>query len=152
MGSGKSAVGRELAVRLGVPFVDLDAELGDVPALFSSGGEAGFRAAETACLARLVGGDGVMALGGGTVVSAENRALLVGWRLFVLTAAPETLRARIGGGEGRPLAGRLEEILAERAEIYRTAGEPVATDDRSVVEVAADLVRRVGYARALRST
>ena len=128
MGSGKSTVGRILAARWGAPFLDLDATLGDIPALFAAEGEAGFRARERAALARAVQGEGVLALGGGTVVLAENRALLAGWQVFVLTAPAATLRARVGVGEGRPLAGHLEALLEERREAYRAAGPLVDTD------------------------
>ena len=128
MGSGKSTVGRILAARWGAPFLDLDATLGDIPALFAAEGEAGFRARERAALARAVQGEGVLALGGCTVVLAENRALLAGWRVFVLTAPAATLRARVGEGEGRPLAVHLEALLEARREAYRAAGPLVDTD------------------------
>lgn len=132
MGSGKSTVGALLAGRWGVPFVDLDARIGDVPALFAAEGEDGFRRRERAALAAVVAevgaGAAVLALGGGTVVDPANRALLGEWRVIVLMARPETLRARIGAGPGRPLAGRLEALLEERREAYATAGPVIWTD------------------------
>lgn len=128
MGSGKSTVGRLLAARWGVPFLDLDARLGDIPAIFAAEGEAGFRARERAALAEAVTGEGVLALGGGTVVSAENRALLAGWRVIVLTAPAATLHARVGDGRGRPLAAALDALLEARREVYRAAGPQVDTD------------------------
>jgi shikimate kinase len=137
MGAGKSTVGRLLAARWGVPFVDLDARVGDAAAIFAAEGETGFRARERAALAEAVTGEGVLALGGGTVVDPGNRALLAGWRVFVLTAPAATLRARVGEGTGRPLASRLEALIAERASAYAAAGEPVDTDGRTPNEVAA---------------
>lgn len=128
MGSGKSTVGRLLAARWGVPFLDLDATLGDIPAIFAAEGEAGFRAREREALAAAVLGEGVLALGGGTVVSAENRALLREWRVVVLTASAATLRARVGPGQGRPLASALEALLEARRAAYRAAGPEVDTD------------------------
>ena len=84
MGVGKSTVGRALAARRAVPFVDLDELLGDIPAIFAAEGEAGFRLREHEALARVVGAHGVLALGGGAIVPARNRALLAGWRVVVL--------------------------------------------------------------------
>ncbi|MFZ5475343.1 MAG: shikimate kinase [Myxococcota bacterium] len=139
MGAGKSTVGRILARRWGAPFRDLDAAIGDASAIFAAEGEAGFRARERAALAEAVTGEGVLALGGGTVVDPRNRALLAGWRVFVLAARASTLRERIGGGAGRPLAGELDALLAARAEAYAAAGEPVDTEGHTPEQVA-DLV------------
>jgi shikimate kinase len=116
--------------------VDLDARVGAAAAIFAREGETAFRARERAALAEAVGGEGVLALGGGTVVDPGNRVLLAGWRVFVLTAPAATLRARVGGGAGRPLAGRLEALLAERATAYSAAGETIDTDGRTPAEVA----------------
>jgi shikimate kinase len=132
MASGKTTVGRLLADRWSLPFYDLDARIGDVPALFAAEGEAGFRRRERAALDAVVAmvgeGEAVLALGGGAVHSEENRTLLAHWRVIVLMARPETLRARIGAGEGRPLADRLEALLDERRATYAAAGPVVWTD------------------------
>lgn len=142
MGAGKSTVGRALAARWAVPFADLDALVGDVPAIFREGGEDAFRRREREALRAAVGGDGVLALGGGTVVSEENRRLLAGWSVVVLMARPETLRGRIGDGAGRPLAGALEDLLRRREEAYRVAG-PVVWTDGLVAEAVADRVEEL---------
>jgi shikimate kinase len=146
MGAGKSTVGRLLAARWGVPFVDLDAEIGDIPAIFAREGEAGFRRREQDVLRSVVHGpgprgewpllEGVLALGGGTVVDPANRALLHGWRVVVLMGAAETLRARIGDTPGRPLAAQLEALLVARAEVWRVAGPQVSTDGLEPAAVA----------------
>lgn len=128
MGSGKTTVGRILARRWSSPFVDLDERVGPAAAIFAAEGEAGFRRRERAALAEAVRGEGVLALGGGTVVAPENRALLAGWTVVVLTAGPATLRARVGDDPARPLVGALERLLRERAEAYATAGVQLATD------------------------
>lgn len=136
MGAGKSTVGRLLAARWGVPFTDLDREIGDIPRIFAEEGEVGFRRRERATLARLVAGEGVLALGGGTVVDPANRALLAEWRVVVLMGDAGTLRARVGGGEGRPLAADLERLLEARAEAWRAAGPQVRTDGLDPAAVA----------------
>lgn len=145
MGAGKTAVGRALAARRGVPFRDLDGEVGDVARIFREEGEAGFRAREAAALARLAQGEGVLSLGGGTVVDPANLTRLAGWQVVVLSARPATLRARLGTGEGRPLAARLEELLVERAEAYRRAGVPVDTEGRTVEEVVLAVEAACGF-------
>ena len=79
---------------------------------------------------------GVLALGGGTVVDPTNRALLQDWRVVVLMGAAETLRARIGATPGRPLAAQLEALLVARAEVWRAAGPQVSTDGLEPAAVA----------------
>lgn len=65
MGAGKSTVGRLLAERLRVDFLDLDSRVGDAREWFARGGEAAFRGREREVLASAVQGSGVIALGGG---------------------------------------------------------------------------------------
>ena len=136
MGAGKSTVGRILAARWGEPFVDLDERVGDIPAIFREEGLDGFRRRERAALVEAVEGHGVLALGGGTVVDPANRATLAPWRVVVLMAAPEVLRARVGDDPGRPLVSQVERLVAERAAIYAAAGPQVRTDGRPPDEVA----------------
>ncbi|HST44267.1 MAG TPA: shikimate kinase [Luteimonas sp.] len=80
MGAGKSSIGRRLAARLGLTFVDADHEVErltgvDIPTIFACEGEAGFRARERSVLATLMAAHGtVVATGGGAVLDAETRA------------------------------------------------------------------------------
>ena len=156
MGSGKSRVGRALASRLGWDFVDTDETVErstgmKIAQIFEREGEAGFRAREREALRALPTHRCVVALGGGAVVAAENRALLREKGTLVwLDAEPETLAERLGEARERPLlaqldrAGRIERLAALRAErqsAYAQAPIRVATDGRGVGEVA-ELVLR----------
>src|ERR1700679_2400046 len=82
MGVGKSSIGRRLGARLGVPFVDADAEIepGAAPTIadFSARhGEAAFRSGEARVIARLLeSGPQVLATGGGAFMNADTRALI----------------------------------------------------------------------------
>lgn len=142
MGTGKSTVGRLVAHRLNVPFVDLDEELGDIPARFAAEGESGFRDAETAALRRRATGDGVLAVGGGALVRPENRALLEGWTVLVLLANETTLAQRLGDGAGRPLASVWRHLLYERAPIWSMYGPPIWTDELDTTSVADVVIAR----------
>lgn len=145
MGTGKSTVGRIVAERLKMPFVDTDEQIEGrvgmaVADIFASRGEEGFRALETEVLAELLGGGGmVLATGGGTLISERNRALLGETQTVIcLTCREERLRERLSAGK-RPLLrggdGRVGELLAERAPIYRMYPQ-VETADRTPDEVA----------------
>lgn len=140
MGAGKSSVGRALALRLGVEFIDLDARVGDPVAIFAAEGEVGFRDRETAALSVAARGTGVLALGGGTLVRAENRALLSAWRVVVLLAPAAELRARVGEGTGRPLRHRVDALLVERSPSWAASGPVVATAGRDIAAVVDEVL------------
>ena len=110
MATGKSTVGPRVAARLGVPFVDTDAEIEagtgkSIHELWKTEGEVSFRAREAALVERLLG-EGtprVVAFGGGTVTTPRTRRLAVDRALVVtLTASPETIAARVPDLGTRP--------------------------------------------------
>jgi shikimate kinase len=149
MGSGKSAVGRELARRLGTGFVDVDERIErasgkSIPDIFSAEGEPAFRAREKAAIREALSVPGrVVATGGGAFLDGENRALLSAYAPVVyLEARAETLLARLAGDSGRPLLrgedrGRVvRDLLARREPGYRLADHTVVTDGLTVDEVA----------------
>jgi len=152
-GSGKSTVGRELAGRLGVPFVDLDVEIErrdgrSITEIFEADGEAGFRALEAKELLDASTHDpAVIACGGGVVLEPANRITLRNTGTCVFLDVPlDVLAARVRPDADRPLiraAGDLERILAEREPLYREfaahvvdgAGDPGEVADAIVEEL-----------------
>jgi shikimate kinase len=110
MGVGKSTVGRRLARRLGLPFVDSDDEIEraadhEIKEIFDRFGEAGFRDGERRVLRRLIeGGRKVIATGGGAFMDPRTRALILDRCIAVwLDAQVETLAERVAQRGHRPL-------------------------------------------------
>ena len=154
MGSGKSSVGRVLADTIGWPLVDLDAvivaEAGkSINEIFADEGEAAFRALESICLERVLsGGRCVIACGGGVVISEFNRRLMRQQGVVVnLTASLPVILARLEGADDRPLysgddaANRVRALLEAREQFYADADIRIDTDNKSVEDVSADIMR-----------
>ena len=155
MGSGKTAVGRAAAKRLGIPFVDTDtlveAHHGPISEIFAIHGEQAFRRleAEEVCAAveRAMVSPCVLALGGGAVLSGDVREALRRLpRVVWLTAPADTLWARVRGGRAgvRPLAAdeaRFRRLLQEREALYASvATDEVANDGRRMTSQVAEEV------------
>lgn len=156
MGVGKTAVGREVAVRLGRPFVDMDerivAHAGlSIPDIFDRYGEPHFRALEAAVARNLAEQDGlVIATGGGALMDASLRELMTRTGLVIcLTASVGAILERVGSVSNpaqRPLlvgANRQERIVAlleRRAAAYAEIPFHIDTTGRSVDEVAAEVI------------
>jgi shikimate kinase len=158
MGAGKTTVGRLLARRLKLRFIDCDQELErrcgvKIPLIFEIEGEPGFRARESQVLAELAALDGVvLGTGGGVVLSEENRRLLAERGTVVyLRATPEDLHERVRHDRNRPLlAGgdalaRLRELHAQRDALYRaTADIVVDTGRQTVLALTRELIDKLG--------
>ena len=148
MGAGKSTVGRILAERWGVPFRDTDddveaAEGRSITDIFVDSGEQHFRGLERDAVARALGEhDGVLAIGGGAVMSEETRTAMAGHRVVFLRVGLADAASRVGLGSSRPLLlgnvrGTMKALLEERSRVYEAVSAvAVDTDGRSPGEVA----------------
>lgn len=110
MGAGKSTVGKRLAKRLGMAFVDSDDEIEraadrSIAEIFDEFGEASFRDGERRVIARLITGKPkVIATGGGAFLNSETRALILGRCIAIwLDADVEILAERVARRDSRPL-------------------------------------------------
>lgn len=138
MGAGKTAIGKRLAPRLGLAFVDADHALVErtgvsIAEIFEREGEAGFRAREAALLAELLAGEGVLlATGGGAVLAPANRALLAARsRVVHLRVDVRQQLRRLAHDRQRPLlqtpdrSARLQALAAERDPLYAEVADVV---------------------------
>lgn len=138
MGAGKTSVGKLLAEKLSLNFVDSDRELetrcgADIPWIFDIEGESGFRARETEILADLCSKSGILlATGGGAVNSKKNRQLISGAGIVVyLSATADQIYQRVRHDSGRPLLqvdnpkAAITDILNKREPLYREVADLV---------------------------
>ncbi|MFJ9149438.1 shikimate kinase [Streptomyces sp. NPDC102270] len=147
MGVGKSTVGRLLADRLGTSYRDTDEDIvteqgRSIAEIFVDEGEPVFRAIEKAAVARaLAEHDGVLALGGGSILDEDTRSLLAGQRVLYLSMDVEEAVKRTGLNAARPLLAvnprkQWRELMEARRSLYESiATAVVATDGRTPEEV-----------------
>jgi shikimate kinase len=165
--SGKTTIGRNVARRLRLRFVDSDRVVEElagcsIPDLFSERGEAAFRAIERQAIERVCAERfQVISTGGGAFVDPRNRAVLADGNLVVhLQVKPETVVYRLRNsrsGRPRPLLDapdplrRVVELMEERKDAYAQAQVSIRVDDRSRFELVAELTRRwFGWRRSRR--
>lgn len=156
MGAGKSTIGRRLARRLGLPFVDSDTAISEATGLsaaevFERFGEREFRDGERRLVARLLDGKvRVIATGGGAFVDPSTRALLNEKAVTVWLDAPTgVLAERTGRRDTRPLLRNgnrqetLDRLMAERRPHYAQAHLHIRSGDGAHNKVVEAIVRAV---------
>jgi len=156
MGAGKTTVGRRLASRLGLPFVDSDAEIEaaarmPIPEIFASRGEAEFRAGEGRVMARLIReSSGVVATGGGAFMNPETRALARERAVTVwIKADLDTLFSRVSKRANRPLLktadprATLKALMEARDPTYALADITIHSHDVPHDVVAGEVIARL---------
>lgn len=142
MGVGKSTIGKRLATRLGMPFMDADEEIEraagmTIADIFAQYGEQEFRDGERRVIARLMDqGNAVIATGGGAFMNEETRSLILDRSIAVwLDADIEILVQRVSRREGRPLlVGKdprtvLTELASVRNPVYALAPIHILSGD-----------------------
>jgi shikimate kinase len=155
MGVGKSSIGRRLAARLGVPFVDADSEIEtaagmSIPDIFARHGEAYFRNGEARVIARLLEpGPQVLASGGGAVMNADTRAVIKAKGVSIwLKAEFDVLMRRIAKRKHeRPMlqtddpAETLRQLLIAREPFYALADLTVQSREAPHETIVAEIMR-----------
>jgi len=143
MGAGKSTIGRRLAARLHLPFLDADTEIElahanmTIPEIFAAHGEPYFRDGEARVIARLLdGGPGVIATGGGAFMREETRQRVRDKAVSVwLKADADTIMKRVKRRADRPLlqtadpAATIARLIEERHPVYQGADLTIASRD-----------------------
>ena len=169
MGAGKSCIGKRLAQRLGMPFIDADQEIEQaagcsISEIFDRHGEANFRDGERRVIARLLEGPPhVLATGGGAFMDPRTRSVVRERAISVwLRAELDLLMRRVSRRSDRPLLQvaeprqKLADLMAERHPVYgeadvivdSTDGPPEATLERVVQSLDAHLAARTAQQRA----
>jgi shikimate kinase len=165
MGAGKSSIGRRLALRLGIPFVDADVEIEKAAGMtindiFAVRGEAEFRAGEARVILRLLeGGPQVLATGGGAFTNPDTRTAIAAKGISIwLKAEFDVLMKRIKRRHDRPLlktadpGATLRKLMEERDPVYALADLTVQSrevmHEKIVDEIVSALAGRMGAACA----
>ncbi|HTH08075.1 shikimate kinase [Acidovorax sp.] len=153
-GSGKSTIGRQLAHRAGVPFIDLDHRLEQtlgttIRSFFEAEGEARFRDLEAQALAEVTQQPGGMVLstGGGAVLRADNREALRRFgNVLYLRASPEEIYRRVKHDRTRPLLqggnplDKLRDLYTQRDGLYRETAHYVIETGRPTVHTLVNMI------------
>ena len=161
MGSGKSAVGRSLAEKLGIPFIDTDSEIEArqgcaIAEIFSSAGEEAFRQMETSMLYGLYFSDvsAVISLGGGTPVRDANKEIIkkLGRVVYLKAPASVLVKRLENEQEERPmltgcdLKERVSSLLKDREACYLELSDIIIdVSDESISAIRDRIIREAGY-------
>jgi shikimate kinase len=153
MGAGKTTTGKRLARILRMPFADTDADIerehGPIAKIFESAGESRFRALEHDAITAMAGETAkVVAVGGGAIVAAENRAAMRASGCIIhLSISPGGTFARVSHRTHRPLLGptpdlaTIERVMSARAQAYADCDFCVTVDGKNPAAVAHTIAR-----------
>ena len=147
-GTGKSSIGKALALQTGQSHLDTDQLIVDatgktIPEIFNSEGEAGFREIEQHVIARIPSGAGIISTGGGAVIRPANVQMLrMNSVIVLLTSKPEIIFKRIHKTDRPSLTGlppkeEIENVLEERMPTYRSAADFVLDTSTTTAREAA---------------
>lgn len=158
MGAGKTSVGRRLAEKLGIPFVDADHEIEaaagkTIPEIFADHGEPYFREGERRVIQRLIGnGAQVLATGGGAWMNDETRARIQDHGISVwLRAALPVLMKRVAKRQDRPLLQTddpeavMRGLMEKRYPVYALADVTVESRDVQHGQMVNDVIRALAH-------
>jgi shikimate kinase len=162
MGCGKSSIGKRLATRLGLPFIDADEEIEHVAQksiseIFADHGEAFFRDREAKVIARLLGsGPQVLATGGGAFITPETRAKVreEGISIWLRAELPVLMR-RVAKRDSRPLLKTgdpeqtMKDLMAARYPIYAEADVTVESRDIPHDAIVSEIIAALAHHPAL---
>jgi shikimate kinase len=159
MGTGKTAVGKELARILDMKIIDVDTEIEaseqtTINDIFAQLGEPGFREIETAMIRKIAAGRNlIISTGGGAVLKQENMDILRENGVIVcLTASPETILGRTGASNDRPLLqvenplDKINQLLNFRRPFYERADIMIDTEGKTPLRVAEEIIEKIRLA------
>jgi len=155
-GAGKTTVGRAVAHKLDIPFIDVDAQVAQragksVPEIFLEDGEAAFRELELQATLDCLSRPGVVSLGGGAVMNPLIRRALGAHTVVWLQVSAAQATRRVGLNSGRPLLtgnvrSRLVKLLNERTPLYAdVASITIDTNGQKPASVVTLVLRAIGY-------
>ncbi len=152
MGTGKTAVGRELSRLLSMRLVDIDAEIEksremSINDIFRDFGEKCFRDIETDMIRKFAKEKNlIISTGGGAVLREENMAVLrENGMIFCLDACPATILKRTARNEDRPLLkvddpmAKIKELMSLRRPYYEKAGRLIDTEGKTPLQIAEEI-------------
>jgi shikimate kinase len=156
MGTGKTAVGRELARLLNMQLIDIDTKIEDaekmtINEIFKQFGEPRFREIETEMIKKLSESKNrIISAGGGAVLKQENMGILSKSGIVVcLTATPETILRRTSNSNDRPLLQvenplkKIKELLNFRKPFYEKADIMIDTEGKTPLQIAEEIIEKV---------